>query len=42
MPRSTVMENEAFTVCAELTSGYLERDVYVGLEALNSTAVLRA
>ena len=33
------MENEAFMVCAELTSGYLERDVHVGLEAESNSAI---
>ena len=41
MPLSTVMENEGFIVCAELTSGYLQRDVFVGLEFENNTAAMR-
>ena len=36
---SNVQENETFLVCAELTSGSLERDVFIGLEAENSTAI---
>ena len=35
---SSVQENETFLVCAELTSGSLERDVFIGLEAENSSA----
>ena len=33
-----VMENETFPVCAELTDGSLEVNVYVGLEILNGTS----
>lgn len=36
---STVRENETFLVCAELTLGSLGRDVYVGLEAENRSAI---
>ena len=41
MPRSSAMENENFMICAELTSGYLERDVFVALEAENDTGAMR-
>ena len=37
----SVVENETIQVCAELTSGILERAVYVGLEAENSSAIRR-
>ena len=39
IPPSTAVENEVFMVCAELTSGCLERDVYVGIEAESSSAI---
>ena len=38
-PSTAAVENEVFMVCAELTSGYLERDVYVGIEAESSSAI---
>ena len=41
MPQSSVMENEDFMVCAELTSGYLQRDVFVTLETENNTGAMR-
>lgn len=41
MPQSAVLENEDFMVCAELTSGYLQREVFVCLEADNSTSAMR-
>ena len=41
MPQSSAMENEKFMICAELTSGYLERDVFVALEAENDTGAMR-
>ena len=41
MPQSSAMEDENFMVCAELTSGYLQRDVFVSLEAENSTSAMR-
>ena len=31
------MENETFLVCVEITDGSLERDVFIGLAAVNSS-----
>ena len=33
----TVMENETFLVCVEITDGSLEHDVFIGLAAENSS-----
>ena len=33
-----LMENETLSVCAEVTHGFLERDVFVHLEILNGTS----
>ena len=34
----TVMENETFSVCVEITEGSLERNVSIGLVAENSSS----
>ena len=40
LPRtSLVEESETFLVCAQLTSGSLEREIYVRLAAENNTAI---
>ena len=41
MPQSSAMEDDDFLICAELTSGYLQRDVLVSLEAESNAAVIR-
>ena len=33
----TVMENETFSVCVEITEGSLERSVFIGLVTENSS-----
>ena len=35
----TVNESETFPICAELTSGYLERDIFVGLAVDNGNTI---
>ena len=35
----TVAENQNFTICAQLRQGSLERNVQVGMEAENSSAI---
>ena len=40
-PNVTVRENETFFVCTELTSGALERDIFVGLLVSNNSGAMR-
>ena len=34
-----VVENQNFSICAQITQGHLERDVRVGMEAKNGSAI---
>ena len=38
VPDLTVVENETFSVCIQITAGSLERDVFIGVEAENSSS----
>ena len=38
---TSVGENETFQVCASLSNGSLERDVYIGIAAENSSTAIR-
>ena len=39
---SNPREHDTFLVCAEITSGSLERNIVIGLEAENNTAIRKS
>ena len=39
---SSPTERDIFSICAEISSGSLERSIVVGLEAENSTAIRKS